>query len=169
MFCVLPRGLPGGAHAPGGDRILQMRDRRQRFAEEPHIQRGLGGFNEAVKRGVQRGVVVIERATAIRSCARDLTGADNRFRQVVIDMGVYAHQRELDARDCASVAAVEQNLPARGSCRAGERGFKGGEVETCELHVEFGKPGGIAESAPRDPRFHRLRHLQIQPVELHLI
>ena len=41
----------------------------------------------------------------------------------------------------------------------------GVEVQARELYVKFGKPGGITESARSDPRFNRLGHLEVQPVE----
>ena len=73
--------------------------------------------------------------------------------------------RELDSRDRALVAAIEQNLPARGRSLAGERGFEGRKIETCELYIELGQPGGIGESAGGDSRLDGLRHLQVQPIE----
>src|ERR1700683_3350356 len=122
MFGVLPRRFAGSAYVPGGQRILQMRDRRKRPTGETDIQCLLGGFNEVVKRGIQCSVVAIVRSTVIWCGTGDLTGTDDGFRQVVIYMSVDARQRKLDSGDCAMVAATEQNLPASGSCLGGERG-----------------------------------------------
>ena len=142
-----------------------MRDRRERLAEEADIQCALRGFNEAVQRGIECGVVAIVCSTVIRGCTGDLTSSDDGFGQVVIYMSVDASQRELDTRDRALVAAIEQNSPAIGRCLAGERGFEGRKVETRELYVELGKPLRIGESTGSHPRFRSLRHLQVQPVE----
>src|ERR1035441_5248704 len=142
-----------------------MRDRRKRPPEEADMQCALRGFNAAVKRGIECGVVAIACSTVNWGCTGDLTSSHDGFRQVVIDMSVDAGQRELDTRDCALVAAIEQNLPASGGCLAGEGRSEVGKVETCELYVELGKPSGIGESTGGHPRFHSLRHLQVQPVE----
>ena len=120
MFGVLPCRLPSCAYAPGRDRIFQMRDRRERLAGEADIQRVLSGLDEATKRGIESGVVTIVRSTAIWGCAGDLTGGDDGFGQVVVDMGVNASKRKLDSRDRALAAAIEQTLPASRRCLAGE-------------------------------------------------
>ena len=67
MFGVLPRRFPRRAHVPGGDGIFQMGDRRKRPAGEADIQGTLGGFDQAVQRGIQRGVVGVVRSAVIRS------------------------------------------------------------------------------------------------------
>lgn len=110
-------------------------------------------------------VVAIVRSIAIRRFTGDLSGTDHGFRQSVIYMGIEAGQRELDSHDGDLAAAREQNLPTGRSCLAGEPGLEGGEVETREFYVELGKPRIIGESTICDPRFDRLRNLQIKPVE----
>ncbi len=55
---------------------------------------------------------------------------DDSLRQVeVIDVGVDAGQRALDARESSLIATLEQGLPAAGSWLAGECGFERAEVE----------------------------------------
>ena len=101
-----------------------MRDRREGVTEQTDIQRLLGRFNEGVKRGVYRGVVVVLRAVVSRSDGRDLTSGHDGSGQVVIDVGINAGQRELDAGQRGLIAAVEQGLPAGGRGLAGEGGLE---------------------------------------------
>src|ERR1700730_10042119 len=101
-----------------------MRDRRQRPAGKADIQGALGGFNETVKRGTECGVIAIVCSAVIWSCTGDLTSGDDGFGQVVIYMSINASQRELDSRDCALSAAIEQDLPASGYGLTGERGLE---------------------------------------------
>ncbi len=85
-FRVLPRRFPGRAHVPGGYSIFQVRDRRQRPAGQADVEGRLGGFDEAVQRGIERGVVGAVGSAGIGSGVGDLAGGDDGFRQVVIDM-----------------------------------------------------------------------------------
>jgi hypothetical protein len=66
QLSIVPRGLAGGADAPGGDGVFQMRNRRQRVAEQAHVQCLFGGFDQSVKGAVERGVIVILRAAVLR-------------------------------------------------------------------------------------------------------
>ena len=116
MFRVLPRGLSSSAHVPGGDHILQVRDRWERIARKADIQRALGRFNETVQSGVECRIVFIVCSTMIRSGAGELTGSGDGFRKVVIDVGINAGQRELDTRDRGLLAGIKQHLPACGRC-----------------------------------------------------
>src|SRR5205823_4874037 len=104
-------------------------------------------------------------STGIRSGAGDLTGGDDGLRQIVVDMGVDPRQRELNARYGGLLTAIEQDSPAVGCGLPVDPGLESGEVETRELYIELRQPCGVAESTGGDPRRHRLRYLQVQPVE----
>ena len=58
-----------------------------------------------------------------------------------------------------------RGLPAARTRLILQGGCQGAEVQGRELYVKFGEPGGITESARSDPRFNRLGHLEVQPVE----
>src|ERR1035438_4278696 len=76
MFGVLPCRLPRRAHAPGAKSIFQMGGRREIPAWEADIQGELGGFDEAVKSGIQRGVVGEIHSTGIRSRSGEVNFTD---------------------------------------------------------------------------------------------
>src|SRR5208282_1394308 len=120
MLGVLPGLFASGAHVPGRDSILQMRDRREFPAEKAKIQFRLRGFNQGIKRGIERGVVVVVGSAVIGSCAGYLTSADNGFGEIMIYMSINACHGKLDSRYCALVAAIKQDLPTTGRCLSRE-------------------------------------------------
>jgi hypothetical protein len=58
-----------------------------------------GLFDESVQRCIQRRVVLVLRTIVTGRDASDLTCRHQGFRQIVIDVGVDARQRELDSGD----------------------------------------------------------------------
>lgn len=88
QFGIVPCRLARRADAPGSDRILQVRHRRERVSEKTNVQRAFRGFDEAVERGVERSVVVVLDATVLRNGRSDLASGGDCLGKIVIDMSV---------------------------------------------------------------------------------
>src|SRR5580698_1857048 len=65
-FSILPRNLPRLRNAPRRYQVLESGYIWKRVAGQPHIQRLLRGIDDAVQRGVERGVVVVLRRSMLR-------------------------------------------------------------------------------------------------------
>src|ERR1700733_10053743 len=96
---MVPCLLARLARTPRGDRILQMGNRRKRVAQQPDVQFLFGRFDKPVKGGVQVGVIRVLWCSVLWSNLTRLTGSNERRRQIMIDMRVYARKRELNPRD----------------------------------------------------------------------
>src|SRR5664280_3218327 len=164
-FGIVPRGLACCAHAPGSDSIFQARSGRERIAQQPDVQRALGGFDEAVQGGVDRRIVVVLRPAVPRSCGSRLAVGYDRLRKIMVDVSINTGEGKLDAGDRRLVAAVEQNLPALRRRLTGKRRLQRAKIQSRKLYVQPGEPCRIAGFTRRNPDFDSLRHLQIQLVE----
>src|SRR5277367_4049958 len=111
-FSIVPCRFAGGGYAPGRERVFEVRYRRKRITKQADMQRLLGGVDQAIKRRIEACVVVIMGPAMPRNRAGRRAGGDNRFRQVVIDVGVNARKRELDTSDLDLAAVLKQRLPA---------------------------------------------------------
>ena len=123
-----------------------------RIAHQAHVKLLLGGLDQPIECAVEAAVIGVLRGGVSGRCTGGLARCHDGNRQIVIDMGVDAGQRELDARDRGLIAAIEHRSPAAGRGPAGEVRFQRAEVQARELHVERGQPRGVGEAAGRDAR-----------------
>jgi hypothetical protein len=92
-------------------------------------------------------------------------GADHRDRQVVVEVGVHARQRELDRLDPRHGALLDQRPPRQRLRRRGASSAGGGEVQVRERHIQLGHERRVSEEALAEPAVHLPGHVQVHAVE----
>ena len=148
---VRPRGVAGALDAPHRQHVVDAAQRVVGDVEQAVEELLLDVLLDPGEDRVDAAeVAVLGRAALGLEPALEQRG-DERDRQVVVDVGVHARQRELQRRHARAPARVEQRPPRVAGARRVDRG----EVQVGEHDVEPGEERRVLELARRSSRAGR--------------
>src|SRR6202042_3664079 len=108
--------------------------------------------------------VAMDRAVVLWRQPELLAGADDGDREIVVDMGGHAGERELD-RLARLRSSLDERPPGDRATAAGVDRRLGVEVEASEDDVEAVEEVPVLELGAGARRVDGERHLEIEPVE----
>ena len=153
--------------AEAGDHIVEPSEGTIDHAEEAGRKPLLDPLLGLAEDRVQVQVVAVLCAAVAGGDLERVAGLDDPDREVVVDVGVHAGERELDRGDPPSPSRLEQRRPRpRDRPRIALEVIERAEVGVAEAHGELLEELGMGELARFQAHDHDARHLEVEPVEV---